>query len=83
MGDVVFTMVRLLVRSDPKIVSTHQWDPKKPAKFDPVWPLQFHKAGIASATLRVIDSPVLPASVTFLHKARYEDKPDDGVVAFL
>jgi hypothetical protein len=83
MGDVVFTMVRLLVRSDPKVVSTHQWDPKKPAKPDLVWPLQFHKAGIGPATLWVIDGPILPASVTFLRKARYEDKADDGMATFL
>ena len=83
MGNLVSIMLRLLVRSDPKVVSTHEFDPKKPAKLDLVWALQFHKAGIGPATLRVIDSPVFPASATFLRKARYKDKSDDRMVAFL
>jgi hypothetical protein len=74
---------RILVRSGPKVVSTHHCNTNVPADFDPVWSLQFHKAGIGSAALRIVDRPVLPASVTCLRKARYEDKPDDRMAALL
>jgi hypothetical protein len=74
---------RILVRSGPKVVSTHECNTNVPADFDLVWSLQFHKTGIGSAALRIVNRPVLPASVTFLRKARYEDKPDDRMAALL
>jgi hypothetical protein len=77
------TLLRILVRSRPNVISAHECNTNKPAELDSVWPLQFHKAGIGFAALRVVNCPVLPASVAFLRKARYEDKPDDRMVTFL
>src|SRR5258708_14626924 len=74
---------RIIVRSGPKVVSAHECNTNIPADFDLVWSLQFHKTGIGFAALRVVNRPILPASVTFLRKARYEDKPDDRIAAFL
>ena len=72
-----------LVRSGPNVVSAHECNTNIPANFDLVWSLQFHKTGIGFAALRVVNRPVLPASVTFLRKARYEDEPNDRIAAFL
>src|SRR5258707_10398884 len=74
---------RIIVRSGPSVVSAHECNTNIPADFDLVWSLQFHKTGIGFAALRVVNRPILPASVTFLRKARYEDKPDDRIAAFL
>src|SRR5882724_4704622 len=74
---------RILVRSGPNVISAHERNTNIPADFDLVWSLQFHKTGIGFPVLRVVNCAVLPASVTFLRKARYEDKPDDRMAAFL
>ena len=74
---------RILIGSGPKVVSAHQRYNKKAADFDLVWSLQFQKTGIGFAALRVVNRAALQASVTFLRKARYEDKPDDRTAAFL
>ena len=75
--------LRILVRSGPNVVSAHECSTNIPADLDLVWSLQFHKTGIGFAALRVVNRPVLPASVTFLRKSRYEHKPDDRMVSFL
>jgi hypothetical protein len=77
------TLWRILVRSSPNVISAHQCNSNKPTDFDLVWSLQFHKTGIGSAALRIVDRPIVPASVAFLCKAGYEDKPDDRMAAFL
>jgi hypothetical protein len=74
---------RILVRSGPNVISAQQCNSNKPTDFDLVWSLQFHRTGIGSAALRIVNRPVLPANVTFLRKARYEDKPNDRMAAFL
>src|SRR5258706_10148558 len=75
--------LRILVRSGPNVVSADECSSNIPADLDLVWSLQFHKTGIGFAALRVVNRPVLPASVTFLRKSRYEHKPDDRMVSFL
>src|SRR3984893_7908234 len=74
---------RILVRSGPNVISAHQCNANIAADLDLVRSLQFHQTGIGLAALRVVNRPVLPASVTFLRNARYEDKPDDRMAAFL
>src|ERR1700730_1495131 len=74
---------RILVRSGPNVISAHRCNTNIAADLDLVWPLQFHQTGIGFAALRIVNRPVLPASVTFLRKARYEDKPHDRMAAFL
>ncbi len=75
-------LLRIIVRSGPSVVSAHECNTNIPTDLDLVWSLQFHKTGIGFAALRVVNRPVLPASVTLLRKARYEDKPDDRMAAF-
>src|SRR5258708_35312771 len=72
---------RIIVRSGPSGVSAHERNTNIPADFDLVWSLQFHKTGIGFAGLRVVNRPGLPASITLLRQARYEDKPDDRSAA--
>ena len=73
----------ILVRFGPNVISAYQCNTNKPADLNLVRSLQFHKTGIGFSALRVVNRPVLPASVTFLRKARYEDQPDDRIATFL
>src|SRR5271165_7214766 len=66
-----------LFRSGPNVSSAEFCDTDKAADPDLIWLLQLHKAGIGSATLRVIDRAVLPLAVTLLRQARYKNKPNN------